>query len=390
MEQIRSFHNYITDPYLFTNLRERAHSHIMDNMNFTSLFKLLCFGILFFYVGSLYVKGNAAKHGRISSRSDPYRAIEYNNNYGPSNDKVEEWKRNQWTEWVYQLDDDWKEFNAQIDEEKRAWVEEKEGDWVMFLKSLLDKWMHFNPNLDEEYKTDVLSKSESWDERQWKMWISTEGKELLEADLKKWFTNNEVIYCKWTMDEWNEWKNEKIKDWVTTEWKANEDQYWSKYDDATAQTLSTAERSQWFTWKERIYKEGIEWKNWIAIKESRYVNSNWNSWSEWKNEKRLEFNEWIELFVEKWIRQKQWLLWNEEKKGFDIQQRTVTSGYTLSSSASSPPLSISESVDTESVNAEAQTKKSEEDSTTQVVVPEALPSTSMSISAPVLENSSSA
>ncbi|GAB64549.1 tryptophan-rich antigen [Plasmodium cynomolgi strain B] len=280
MEQFRSLQQYVTDPNLVSILREKAQEQIMASMNLSFAFKAL---------------------------ANPYQAIEYGNP-NSSKDRVEEWKRNAWADWMAQLEDEWKNFNAQIEEEKKAWVEEKEGQWIMLLKHLQNKWLHFNPNIDTEYQIDMLGKSETWDERQWKMWISTEGKQLLELDLKRWFTNNEMIYCKWTIDEWNEWKNEKIKEWITCEWKESEDKYWSKYDDATAQTLPTAEKNQWFKWKERIYREGIEWKNWIAIKQSRYVNSNWNSWSEWKNEKRLEFNEWIEAFVELWIRQKQWLV----------------------------------------------------------------------------------
>ncbi|VUZ93258.1 tryptophan-rich antigen [Plasmodium vivax] len=325
MDQFRSLQHYITDPNLVAVLKQKAQDQIMASMNISFAFKALCFAVLFFYVGALYVKSNQPKTETVASRSNPHQAIEYANQ-GPSRDKVEEWKRNAWTDWMVQLDDDWKDFNAQIEEEKKAWIEEKEGDWVILLKHLQNKWLHFNPNLDAEYQTDMLAKSETWDERQWKMWISTEGKQLLEMDLKKWFTNNEMIYCKWTMDEWNEWKNEKIKEWVTSEWKESEDQYWSKYDDATIQTLTVAERNQWFKWKERIYREGIEWKNWIAIKESKFVNANWNSWSEWKNEKRLEFNDWIEAFVEKWIRQKQWLIWTDERKNFANRQKAAPGG----------------------------------------------------------------
>ncbi|EUD64301.1 hypothetical protein C922_05316 [Plasmodium inui San Antonio 1] len=340
MDRVRMWQQYLSR-YDIALLKQRAREQLMESMNRNFALKALCFGVLLFYVGVLYIKAGNPRKQSLSSWSNSNQPIDYGNTYHPSQDKVEEWKRNTWTDWLIQLDDDCKNFNAQIEKEKKAWVEEKEGDWVMLLKHLQNKWLHFNPNLDVEYKVDVLAKSENWDERQWKIWISTEGKQLLEVDLKRWFTNNEMIYCKWTMDEWNEWKNEKIKAWVTTEWKESEDKYWSKFDDASIQTLSLAERNQWANWKERIYREGIEWKNWIAIKESKYVNSNWNSWSEWKNEKRLEFNEWTEAFVEMWITQKQWLIWTDERKDFASRERAAakfgaTGGAASPSGAAAP------------------------------------------------------
>ncbi|KJP86055.1 hypothetical protein AK88_04312 [Plasmodium fragile] len=130
-----------------------------------------------------------------------------------------------------------------------------------------------------------------------------------------------MIYSKWAMNTWNDWKNEKIKEWITSEWKQSEDKYWSNYDEYTLQTLDFEDQKQWYKWKERIYREGVEWKNWIAVRESRFVNSNWNTWSDWKKGKQLQFSEWTETFVDNWIKQKQWLVWNEERKNAADEQK---------------------------------------------------------------------
>ncbi|KAI4833837.1 uncharacterized protein MKS88_000326 [Plasmodium brasilianum] len=257
---------------------------------------------------------------------DTYKSNSYKTLGGSSDqriDKAEEWKRKEWVQWMMKLEVDWKEFNLQIEAEKKAWIDEKEQEWIQWLKYEQKKWLHFNPNLDSEYKINFFEKSETWDDSQWKLWISTEGKQLLEVDLKNWLSENETIYCKWTLDEWNEWKNNKIKEWITTNWKVNEDQYWSKYDDVSALALTPLEKNQFYKWKERIFREGIEWKNWSAIKESKYINSNWNAWSEWKNEKLMLFNHWVNSFVEKWVRQRQWNVWIDERKNMLVNEKTT-------------------------------------------------------------------
>ncbi|SBT58741.1 tryptophan-rich antigen (Pv-fam-a) [Plasmodium ovale wallikeri] len=392
MDQLKVLQNYISDANIMNAMKLKLQSQLLSSMDMAFAFKVFCFAVLFVYVGTLYLrntgtvrlishmrdidmrdvhmreaylyvtaqkdphvdvhilsslcthenrtlmnqtnKGCPYMVGSVPSRPNPFQAIEYRR--APPRDKVEEWKRNAWTDWMMQLEVDWKEFNLQIEEEKKAWIDEKEADWEQWIRNLQTKWLHFNPNLDSEYNISILEKQENWDERQWKLWISTEGKQLLEQDLKNWFTNIESVYCKWTMNEWHEWKNEKIKEWVTTEWKVNEDSYWSKYDDTMVQTLSPVEKNQWFKWKERIYKEGIEWKNWAAIKESRYVNSNWNYWSEWKNDKRMLFNEWIGAFVDKWIRQKQWYVWVEERKNHTPKETPLGGASTTTNTVDTP------------------------------------------------------
>ncbi|SCL81877.1 Plasmodium exported protein, unknown function [Plasmodium berghei] len=239
--------------------------------------------------------------------------------------KTDKWKHDAWRKWILNLDDRWNTFSRNVDKHKGEWMDQKDGQLIEWVKELQAKWMHFNPNIDQEYKIEFLKKSENWTDDKWKIWMLTEAQQLLENDLKEWLSQAEADYCKWTMDAWNQWKDSQIKEWITLDWKYEEDTFFSKIDEFTVESLPPEDQRLWYSWKERIYKEGSDWKYWASLKESKYVNENWELWEEWKNEKQEMFSEWLQLYTNKWIQQKQWRLWIGEKMSQNDQKLTSES-----------------------------------------------------------------
>ncbi|EUD69702.1 hypothetical protein YYG_05090 [Plasmodium vinckei petteri] len=300
---------------------------VMDNF-----LNICAFALIAAYMGYLILmksKNNKVQKGEDNINPIPHLKNVYNKckytDEQANMPKTDEWKHNAWKKWMVTLEDRWNTFVNNIDKSKSEWMDKKDAQLIEWVKELQAKWLHFNPNIDQEYKIEFLKKSEGWSDDKWKIWMLTEAQQLLENDLKEWLSQAEAEYCKWTMDTWRHWKDSQIKEWITLDWKYEEDNFFSKVDEFSVEVLPIEDQRLWYAWKERIYKEGSDWKYWTSLKESKLVNENWELWEEWKTEKQEMFNEWLQLYTHKWIQQKQWRLWIGEKMSHEGYKPTSES-----------------------------------------------------------------
>ncbi|KJP85545.1 hypothetical protein AK88_04811 [Plasmodium fragile] len=253
-----------------------------------------------------------------SLQFNPTPAIEYHPRYLG---RTEEWKDNEWKNWMHKLEGEWIDFNNTIEREKGKWINAKEKDWEEFIQFMDNKWMHYNVDLERDVKSDILKKSLTLDEEEWKEWIKTEGKDLMERDLRNWITNNESYLDVWSVKEWLKWKNQKIVTWIMTDWKCEEDEYWSKWEESWAKNPNVQDRTSWLNWRERLNKEMVQWNSWVMMKEQHIRENRSNIWSKWKSDKHVLFNLWMDSFINRWIHEKQWFVWVRERNHLRSRDR---------------------------------------------------------------------
>ncbi|VUZ94218.1 sporozoite and liver stage tryptophan-rich protein, putative [Plasmodium vivax] len=282
------------------------------NNNNSSFFSSIVSAIMYLFSSSSVLFSNIA-HPPPNTNNLQFNAphaIEY---HPRLLDKTEEWKDNEWKNWMGKLEGEWVDFNNTIEKEKGKWLNGKEKDWDEFIQYMDNKWMHYHDGLDEEVKSDILKRSLTLDEIEWKDWIKTEGKELMEKDWKNWITNNESYLDVWSVKEWLKWKNQRIVTWIMTDWKCEEDEYWSKWEESWAKSPNMHDRTNWLNWRERLNKEMVQWNSWVMMKEQQIRENRSNNWSKWKSDKHVMFNLWMDTFINKWINEKQWFVWVKER-----------------------------------------------------------------------------
>lgn len=228
-------------------------------------------------------------------------------------EESEEFKRMAWNNWMLRLESDWKHFHESVEEDKTKWLQGMDSAWSDWLRSLQSKWSNYSEEMLKEYNSNVMEVSAKWNDGQWVTWIKTDGRSILEAQWEKWIEKADYQLQKLILDKWIKWKNDKIRSWLSSEWKTEEDYYWSNIErSTTAKWLREAERIHWIRWKERISRESEQWLNWVQMKEGVYINVEWKKWLQWKNDRKILFNKWSTNLVYKWTLKRQWTVWIKE------------------------------------------------------------------------------
>ncbi|CAI7722558.1 tryptophan-rich protein [Plasmodium vivax] len=231
-------------------------------------------------------------------------------------DKSDEWKKNEWNNWLIKTEEDWKLFNTSVENKKNRWLEKRDKELEVWLMNMQNRWLHYRENEENEYKAEAMKNSSTWDDSQWEQWIKTEGKKGMEADLKKWLNDKETFLDGWISKEWVQWKNERMLQWLSVDWKHKEDETFEHYKSSKfTNVLHIKKKKKWTKWKERTNKEKEEWNNWVKGKENLYVNNKWDKWLKWKKDKRALYSQKFLTFINKWISDKQWTVWIEDQGG---------------------------------------------------------------------------
>ncbi|GAW79598.1 tryptophan-rich antigen [Plasmodium gonderi] len=243
---------------------------------------------------------------------------------------MEKLRDNKWNEWMNQLEEQWKNFHDQIENERRQWLEKKDNEWDEWKKKMEVNYTNYCKDIDNEFESNSLKDSEKWDSTQWEDWIRTVGRKMIEGEYENWVHKNEKYLDKWIVTEWFGWKKNKISSWLSSEWKCKENESWSQWEETPlAKLLFIEDRKKWTAWKERILKEKDEWNKWVDQKEYAYINNEWNPWKKWKNKNRLSFKKWIGSFIDEWISNKQWNELLQERKKFVIAKKSFQLIYNL-------------------------------------------------------------
>ncbi|GAW84722.1 tryptophan-rich antigen [Plasmodium gonderi] len=242
---------------------------------------------------------------------------EYDVNDDDSDDgKSDEWKKKEWDNWLIKTEEDWKLFNTSIENKKNRWLEKREKELEQWLVNMQNKWMNFKENDDTEFKVYAMKNASTWNDSEWEQWTKTDGKKHMETDLNKWFNEKETFLEGWVSKEWNQWKNERMIQWLSVDWKHKEDETFENWKSTKfTHILHLKKNKRWNKWKERTNKEKEDWANWVKGKEKLYINNKWDKWSKWKKDRRVLYNQKFVSFINKWINDKQWTVWIKDQNG---------------------------------------------------------------------------
>ncbi|SBT36689.1 tryptophan-rich antigen (Pv-fam-a) [Plasmodium ovale wallikeri] len=314
MELRKSVKNILSLFSSSTSVTTKKRNNTLMNVNMKSLVSYLPMAILVVLFTLILNPSYASINEETNKRDDsvPDNLMEF---WKGAVEETEVLKNYAWNNWMMRLEADWEQYNNSMKEKKKVWLNEAENEWTKFMNSMENKWtINFKENMDEELKSPAISKSSTWNENEWKEWIQTEGKKIMDADLQKWIKEKETSLDLIIIAEWVYWKNNKIMTWLLSDWKNEEDNYWAQWENMKwSKWFKMEDRKHWLKWKERIAKESEQWTNWLNLKENVYIFSEWNRWSEWKNEKTNMFNKWADSFINKWINEKKWkTLFNKE------------------------------------------------------------------------------
>ncbi|SOV22379.1 tryptophan/threonine-rich antigen [Plasmodium sp. DRC-Itaito] len=276
-------------------------------------------------------KGNDVKEKNIKRKNNGFEETDECDNESNllSSDEesvaeLDDWKKNEWIKWMDQTEEEWQLLKLWLEGEKNKWLEGKNKEYDIWLKHMDSKWTNYSKDIDEEYGSNLFKDSHTWNEKQWEKWMKTEGKEFMLQDFKRWLEESEGYLKSWLVKQWIQWKNMKILEWLMNEWRREEDEKWSLIEDTDQiRILNHKDRKEWLKWKERVTREKLEWKHWVELKENMNIYNKWKKWIKWKKNRLANFNEWSQNFIEKWIRDKQWNVWINERKTYTSQRKSL-------------------------------------------------------------------
>ncbi|KJP89492.1 hypothetical protein AK88_00935 [Plasmodium fragile] len=234
------------------------------------------------------------------------------NDTSEGTEKVEEWVKDEWSEWMTEMQMDWEEFTSSLESEKNKWFGKKE-EMIEFIKSIEDKWLHFIQNMHEMHKFGILKISSMWNYSEWQEWIHKDGKRIIEAQWDNWTTSNKTLYYKLIMKEWFKWKNQKIKQWLKRNWIYHEGRILQNWERMPyTKILAMSEKKPWFNSNAQIMNERDCFLNWIKKKEDFLENEESDKWENWKYYKNDFFQKWMDSFLSYWLNiKKQDILHNQ-------------------------------------------------------------------------------
>ncbi|ANQ07576.1 Tryptophan-rich antigen [Plasmodium coatneyi] len=220
------------------------------------------------------------------------------NDTSEGTEKVEEWVKDEWREWMDEMQMDWNEFNNYLESEKNKWFGKKEKEMIKFIKSIEDIWLHFNENMNEMLSYGILRNSLMWTFSEWQERINNDGKRIIEDQWDNWTTSNQTLYYKLIMKEWFKWKNKKIKQWLKRNWLHHEGRILENWERMPyTKILAMSEKKPWFNSNAQIINEQDSLLNWIKKKEDFLVSEERNKWKNWEYYKNNFFQKWMDSFL---------------------------------------------------------------------------------------------
>ncbi|KEG02421.1 tryptophan-rich antigen tryptophan-rich protein [Plasmodium vinckei vinckei] len=240
-------------------------------------------------------------------------------------EESEEGKEELWEFWKSELDDKFEEFNSKLEDDTQKMIELKGKEWNTWKENHENKWMHYNEHLERAYKKNVLTESSDFDDEQWAEWVKTEAKKTMNLEFKSWLLKTKYNMDKWTMNQWNNWKNNTFDEWLSSDWKLRENKYWKywKYINEGLIKLYPSKFENLKKWEDRLDREASEWNEWIEIKDYFFMNKKSNEWANFENDTTQNYEEWCNEFIDKLIEGKKWNVWKSEKKNYKSKKRKL-------------------------------------------------------------------
>ncbi|GAW84718.1 tryptophan-rich antigen, partial [Plasmodium gonderi] len=268
-------------------------------------------------------------------------------------DKLEEWKDEQWDEFLKDSETDFEKFNDSMGSLTISWFEKKELEWEGWIKAMRNRWSYYNKHMDDctlnviknslnwtdfqwdkwirmmkakgtkpvdssgdEYILDAFNKNIKWTNEQWKEWIKTPIRLAIEKDWAYWIAEDQYKLDNWILENFDKWQNKRIGEWKERGWKYEEDKYWDDWETKGRRVKSKMmiDKKNWKIWKERKEREDTQWDMWIEKKKKGYLSKEIVEWTKWKAQKGHMFKVWVDNLIDTWIREKQWNVWLHKEK----------------------------------------------------------------------------
>ncbi|KJP85541.1 hypothetical protein AK88_04807 [Plasmodium fragile] len=282
-------------------------------------------GIIMAVLTSAVVLGAISTHGELDNIFGDECDDEETKNKKEHIERTEEWKRKEWCDWKEKLEEDWKVFNEELQNEKKKFVEQKQQEWDTWIKSIDTKWTHYNPNMDKEFHTNVLECSANWTETQWREWIKAEGRLYLDVEWKKWFFEKQSHLDELFVKKWIQWKKDKIINWLISDWKREEQEHWEEFEKKpwSSKLFQIFQKRDYEAFKERTNEEWDDWFDWVKTKDNVFITNILDPWIEWTDEKSVLYDQWVESFITNWINKKQWTVWACERRSAAAKEKAT-------------------------------------------------------------------
>ncbi|KJP88774.1 hypothetical protein AK88_01464 [Plasmodium fragile] len=214
-----------------------------------------------------------------------------------------------WNSWMKKLNNEWSSYNVYIHNERTKWFQQKEIEFLQFIQNFQLKWMHYNKELLQDYSFDFYKKSLKWKDSKWIQWIEKDGESIMMMDIDIWIDQIRAEYNLWQLKAWEQWKNNKILDWLLSEEKCDQYQYWLKWEYSNKKPSLRNEKLDWYKWKKIRQSEAKDWQKWVREKEQALIEVKNLIWQNWKEEKKKVFFSMLNHFIKNWIANKQWKVW---------------------------------------------------------------------------------
>ncbi|KJP89502.1 hypothetical protein AK88_00711 [Plasmodium fragile] len=229
-------------------------------------------------------------------------------------EELEEWKNQEWKKYMINVEEEWQFLNLCIEQERQNWIDSKDKELENWMKKMENKWMDID-NIGKEHQcTFIKSDLKDDDQSHLKERLKHEVKNSIYRDWKNWIRDNESYLNTWLIKQWTEWRNNKILNFLMAEWRLQEDEYWTEWEQTeTWKWLQFNKRRKWLTWKNRVSNEKQEWENWVKIKEQRVIYNKYKKWTLWINAKKRSINQWVEWLADKCVNDSRWNTWIKEK-----------------------------------------------------------------------------
>ncbi|SOS78669.1 tryptophan-rich antigen 3 [Plasmodium sp. gorilla clade G1] len=232
-----------------------------------------------------------------------------------SEEELEQWKNKQWEDWKVYLEKQWSVWLEISENDKIEWLEDKEREFRSYIKDIYNIWFKWLKKMKGEL-TGEQKPWMTWNEQEWETFFETRYKKQF---LDEWYDMLKYMdkilnIRKYTL--WNKWKGKKLTQWLMQDWKLIEDDEWEKYeeDKSWSKRFDMKKKNEWKKWRNRIFKEYMEWKEWIYYKGQSANVSDLSYWEEWKEKKTNELKEWLDALTKQWMLQGKWkeLIRNQE------------------------------------------------------------------------------
>ncbi|GAW80446.1 tryptophan-rich antigen [Plasmodium gonderi] len=233
----------------------------------------------------------------------------------------DEWKQQQFRNWMNKLDDDYKAWNDSLKDDKKEWVNQKESVFQNLLKKININLLEWNKATLKEINRNKIVLNDLNSKEQWNKWFDIIWKPYNRQTWLDILDSYDKIRSQWQSNQWKKWKAQKMTEWMLQKWKVEEEEKWEQWESKKwAKYFQRAKKKEWIRWIKRNERENAEINNWIRNKEELSLQrDDWIEWDKWKARKIIALDKNLDSLKNKWIAEEKWKVFtsvsSEQREG---------------------------------------------------------------------------